>query len=619
MFQNKPGQTDKIFVMQNTSTALPKRNEIPLALTWDLTLVYKTEADWESDFKYIEKHISQLSSFAGTLENSAQTLADCLELRDETFRIFGKVRSYAHLKQSEDAADAARQTLSDRADMLGTRLAAASAFIEPQILEMSADKLRDFAAQDKRLAVYDYYFQTLERRRAHIRSAEVEDVLAQVSEPLGTASNAFGLFNNADLKFPKIKDENGNEVEMTKGRYIQFLDSPDRRVRADAFGVMHREYSRWQNTLAATLAGSVKADVFNARVRGYGSALEAALQPDEIPTGVYHNLISTVRERLPVLNRYLRLRKKLLNLQELQLWDLYVPMVQNADKPVSYDNAQHDVLAASHAMGREYSQTVQRAFDERWIDVPENEGKRSGAFSDGSYSTPPYILLNWQNKTNDAFTLAHELGHSLHSHFTRSSQPFVYGDYTIFVAEVASTLYEALLADHLISKARENNDRATQLYLLNEEAEKFRTTLIRQTMFAEFELKIHEAVERNEPLTAEGMSTLYLQLNQDYYGAEVSIDDAVKIEWARIPHFYYGFYVYQYATGISASAALAQDILSGNGDAVENYLQFLRGGSSDTSINLLKRAGVDMTTSAPIHAALDRFDAIIAQMEELAS
>jgi oligoendopeptidase F len=604
--------------MHNTSTALPKRDELPVELTWDLSLIYQNQNDWETDFERVEKQIAELAAFAQTLQSSAQTLADCLKLRDETFRVFGKVRSYAHLKQSEDAADAARQTLSDRADMLGTRLAAASAFIEPQILEMSADQLREFTAQENELAAYDYYFQTLERRRAHIRSAEVEDVLAQAGEPLGTASNTFGLFNNADLKFPNIKDENGREVEMTKGRYSQFLDSPDRRVRADAFGIMHGEYSRWQNTLAATLSGSVKADVFGARVRGYDSALDAALQPDEIPTSVYHNLISTVRERLPVLNRYLQLRKKLLNLEELQLWDLYVPMVQNVEKPVSYEAAQRDVLAASSAMGREYSRTVQRAFDERWIDVPENEGKRSGAFSDGSYSTPPYILLNWQNKTNDAFTLAHELGHSLHSHFTRSAQPFVYGDYTIFVAEVASTLYEALLADHMISRARENDDRATQLYLLNEEAEKFRTTLIRQTMFAEFELKIHEAVERNEPLTAEGMSTLYLQLNKDYYGAEVSIDEAVKIEWARIPHFYYGFYVYQYATGISASAALAQKILAGDSSATESYLQFLRGGSSDTSINLLKRAGVDMTTPAPINAALDRFDSIIAQMEELA-
>ncbi len=604
--------------MQNTSSALPKRHELPVELTWDLTLIYPTEADWEADFTRAEGQLTEFAKFNGKLTESAQNLLDALQLRDESGKLLSQLYSYAHLRQSEDTADAARQTLADRVDMLGTRYAAASAFIEPQILETSSEKLSELIAQNSELELYSYYFETLERRRAHVRSAEVEDVLALAGEPLGGSSNAFSMFNNADLKFPNIKDENGNEVELTKGRYIQFLESSDRRVRQDSFQLMHGEYSRWKNTLAATLAGSVKGDVFNGRVRGYESALDAALQPDEIPTSVYHNLISTVRERLPVLNRYLRLRKKLLGLEELQLWDLYVPMVGSVDKPVSYEEAQRDVLAASAAMGSEYTAIVQRAFDERWIDVPENEGKRSGAFSDGAYTTPPYILLNWQNKTNDAFTLAHELGHSLHSFFTRSAQPYIYGHYTIFVAEVASTLYEALLADHLIQQAKANNDRATQLYLLNEEAEKFRTTLIRQTLFAEFELKIHEAVERNESLNAESLSALYLQLNKDYYGAEVNIDDSVQIEWARIPHFYYGFYVYQYATGISASAALAQEILAGNADAVERYLNFLRGGGSDTSINLLKGAGVDMATPDPINAALDRFDSIIAQMEELA-
>ena len=604
--------------MQNTSTALPKRHELPVELTWDLTLIYPTQDDWEADFSRAEAQLAEFAQFNGKLGESAQSLLDALQLRDESGKLFSQLYSYASLRHSEDTADAARQTLADRVDMLGTRYAAAIAFIEPQILETSSEKLNELISQNSGLELYRYYFETLERRRTHVRSAEVEDVLALAGEPLGSASNAFGMFNNADLKFPNIKDENGNEVELTKGRYIQFLESPDRRVRQDAFQLMHGEYARWKNTLAATLAGSVKGDVFGARVRGYESALDAALQPDDIPTSVYHNLISTVRERLPVLNRYMSLRKKLLGLDELQLWDLYVPMVQNVDKPVSYEEAQRDVLAASKAMGGEYTSIVQRAFDERWIDVPENEGKRSGAFSDGAYTTPPYILLNWQNKTNDAFTLAHELGHSLHSFFTRSAQPYIYAHYTIFVAEVASTLYEALLADHLIQLAKENNDRATQLYLLNEEAEKFRTTLIRQTLFAEFELKIHEAVERNESLNAESLSALYLQLNKDYYGAEVTVDDCVQIEWARIPHFYYGFYVYQYATGISASAALAQEILAGNAEAVERYLNFLRGGSSDTSINLLKGAGVDMATPDPINAALDRFDAIIAQMEALA-
>jgi oligoendopeptidase F len=601
-----------------TSKSLPKRHELPVELTWDLSHVYSSLEAWEHDFARVEEMLPFYDEACGTIDESAQNLLNVLKHRDESGMLFYRLRAWASLKKSEDNANGESQARLDRADMLGTRRYAATAWIEPQIIGMPVEKLQGFLQSEPALKEYEYYFETLERRRAHIRSADVEDVLAQAGEPLDNASNVFSLFNNADLKFPKIKDENGEEVELTKGRYIQFLESHNREVRETAFCAMHGEYSKWRNTLAATLSGSVKANVFSSRVRRYESALDAALQPDSIPTAVYHNLISTARERLPVLHRYFRLRKKLLKLDELRLWDLYVPMIEAVDSTVNYDQAQRDVLEAARPMGSEYSAIVQRAFDERWIDVMENEGKTSGAFSDGSYTTPPYVLLNWQNKTNDAFTLAHELGHSLHSHFTRTTQPFIYGGYTIFVAEVASTLYEALLAHHLIEAARANNDRAMQLYLLNEEAEKFRTTLFRQTMFAEFELKIHQTVEQGEALTADDMSAQYLQLNQDYYGGEVNVDDTVQIEWARIPHFYYGFYVYQYATGISASAALSKQILNEGEPAVSRYLNFLCGGGSDTSINLLKGAGVDMTTPEPINLALDRFDEVIAQMEELA-
>jgi oligoendopeptidase F len=606
--------------MPNSTTTqpLPKRHELPEELTWDLSLVYKSEDEWEKDFARVEALLPFYEAACGTIDESPQQLLKVLRHRDESGILFYQLRSWASLKKAEDNGSSEAQARLDRADMLGTRRYAATAWIEPQIIGMPAEKLQEFIAAESGLREYSYYFETLERRRAHIRSADVEDVLAQAGDALDTPSGVFSLFNNADIKFPKVKDENGEEVELTKGRYIQFLESHNRQVREDAFCTMHGEYSKWRNTLAATLSGAVKTNVFAAKVRRYESALDAALQPDAIPTSVYHNLIATTRERLPVLHRYFRLRKKLLKLDELRLWDLYVPMIEAVDSQVNYDQARKDVLAAAAPMGSDYITTVQRAFDERWIDVPENEGKTSGAFSDGAYTTPPYVLLNWQNKTNDAFTLAHELGHSLHSHYTRTTQPFIYSGYTIFVAEVASTLYEALLAHHLIEQAKANNDRATQLYLLNEEAEKFRTTLYRQTMFAEFELGIHQTVERGEALTADGMSAQYLQLNKDYYGAEVNVDDTVQIEWARIPHFYYGYYVYQYATGISASAALSKQILSEGQPAVERYLNFLRGGGSDTSINLLKGAGVDMTTPDPINLALDRFDEVIAQMEELA-
>jgi len=371
------------FLFMPTSTilhSLPKRHELPTELTWDLTHIYAFAEAWEADFTRVENIISGFEDYVGKLDESADKLLKVLQLRDESGQLYYQVRAYAHLRQSEDNGDSARQSMADRADMLGTRRSAATAFIEPQILGMPAQTLRDFISQEKELELYDYYFETLERRRTHVRSAEVEEVLSQAGEPLSGPANVFTLFNNADIKFPNIKNEDGEEVELTKGRYIQFLESANQSVRQDAFQTMHGEYAKWKNTLAATLSGSVKTNVFDARVRRYESALDAALQPDAIPASVYHNLIATARERLPVLHRYFRLRKKLLKLDQLNLWDLYVPMVQSVEKPVSYEEAKKDVLAASHLMGREYSLTVEKAFDARWIDVPENEGKTSGAF-----------------------------------------------------------------------------------------------------------------------------------------------------------------------------------------------------------------------------------------------
>ena len=600
-----------------TENTLPKRHEIPTELTWDLTLVYERDEDWERDFKLVEDKIAPLSAMQGTLHNG-WSLLNTLQSQDEAGKVLGRLYSYASLKRSEDNANAEAQGRVERVKMLSTRLASAAAFIEPEILELDEPVLQGFINEEDGLKLYEYYLQKLQRRRAHIRSAEVEDVLAQAYEATSAPSTVYKMFGDADLKFPNVLDKDGNEHELTHGRYIKFLESSDRTLRENGFKAMHGEYAKWRNTLAANLTGVVKSHVFSARVRHYDSALHAALDPDEIPTEVYTNLISSVRERLPVLHRYLRLRKKLLGLDELQMWDLYVPMVENVEKEISYAQAETAVKNSLQPMGEDYNRVLDKAFSSRWIDVMENEGKTSGAFSNGSYTTPPYILLNWQDNLNNAFTLTHELGHSLHSYYTRETQPYVYAGYTIFVAEVASTLNEALLTQHLQREAREKGDKALQLSLLNSYAERFRTTLFRQTMFAEFELMIHSLNERGEALTADGMSELYKSLNEDYYGAEVEIDDAVAIEWARIPHFYYDFYVYQYATGISAAAALSKQVLEEGEPAVERYINFLRGGGSDTSINLLRGAGVDMATPQPIHQALDVFDSVIAQMEELA-
>ncbi len=595
----------------------PKRSEVPVEMTWDLTLVYPSPAAWEADFARIEAALPAFDAFSGQLGN-ARSLLDCLKLRDESGAQIGKLGSYASLSKSGDNTDADAQSRFDRVSGLYARRAAATSWIEPQILELAPDALRAMLDAEPGLRVYDYYFQTLERERAHTRSAEVEEVLALLSEPLGAAQTAFRQFDNADLKFPNVLDENGTEQELTHGKYINFLQSPHREVRQRAFEAMHGTFAGWRNTLAATLGGTVKTHVALSRVRGYESVLHMELDPDAIPTSVYTNLISTVHERLPVLHRYLRLRKKRLGLDTLKMWDLYVPIVPQVERKVAYEEGRRLVMESIKPLGEQPTQIIKRGFEERWIDVLENEGKTSGAFSNGSFLTPPYMLLNYQEKLESVFTLAHEWGHSLHSYLSRETQPYVYSGYTIFVAEVASTLLEALLSHYMLEDARAKGDKELQMYLLNQVAERFRTTLFRQTLFAEFELRIHETVEQNEALTAQKMSEIYLDINRAYYGAEVEVDEVAAIEWARIPHFYYGYYVYQYATGISAAQSLAKQILAEGAPAVERYLSFLRGGSSQTSIDLLKGAGVDMTSPAPIHAALDAFEDAVAQMESLA-
>jgi oligoendopeptidase F len=605
---------DLQFAMETKTT--PKRAEVPVELTWDLTLIYPSAEEWEADFMRLEGQLPAFEAFSGQLGH-AQTLLECLSLRDETGQIISKLYSWASLKKSEDNANSESLGRYDRIVGLWSRRSAMTSFIEPQILALEPAALRELLESEPKLQLYAYYLEELERERAHTRSAEIEEVLAQLAETRGGCEMAFRQFNNADLKFPSIRDENGVEQELTHGKYINFLQSEDRRVREEAFKTMHGTYESWRNTLAATLGGTVKAHAAMARIRKYPSYLQLELGPRAIPTEVYTNLLATVRERLPVLHRYLRLRKKLLNLDELQMWDLYVPMIADVEREISYPMGRDLVLESVKPLGAEVSGIIQRGFDERWVDVLENEGKTSGAFSDGSYLTPPYMLLNYQDKLESVFTLAHEWGHSLHSFLSREFQPYIYAGYTIFVAEVASTLLEALLSHKMLSDAREAGDKKLQLYLLNQTAERFRTTLYRQTLFAEFELKIHEQVENNQPLTAEVLSEIYLGINRDYYGAEVNVDEISAIEWSRIPHFYYGYYVYQYATGISAAQSLARQILSEGEPAIERYLNFLRGGGSKTSIDLLKGAGVDMTTPDPINAAIDAFEEAVAQMEAL--
>src|SRR5258708_4218444 len=437
----------------------------------------------------------------------------------------------------------------------------------------------------------------MSRNRPHVRSAEVEAILAAAGEITETPDSIFSMIDNADLKLPTITDEEGKEVELTKGNYLVYIHNKDRRVRKEAFEGLHSTFLKQRNTIAATLAGQVKGGLFHTRQRSFDSTRARALFRNNIPVSVYDNLIKTVHESIPLLNRYMKLRKRMLNLDELHMYDLYVPIVEETEEEISYEQARDIVIAALAPLGENYTTILKRAFGERWIDVYETPGKRGGAYSGGAYATQPFILLNYQNKRESMYTLAHELGHSMHSFFTRNTQPFQYGDYTIFVAEVASTLNEGLLTQHLL---KTTTDKAQRLSILNHSLEGLRGTLFRQTMFAEFEQLIHQRVQEGQPLTADALSSAYHDLNAHYYGGETVIDELIDIEWARIPHFYYNFYVYQYATRISAASALVQQIVHEGQPAAERYLNFLRHGYSEYSIDLLKKATLDMATPNPI-------------------
>jgi len=593
---------------------LKKRDEIPVEFTWNLESIFSTNEEWERDFQTLQQRLPELEAVAGTLSHSGQALLTVLQKRDELSKELERLYVYASMRKDEDTTNSTYQGMADRAVQLYVRLSTIAAYIEPEILALPQDKLDRFIKETPGLELYGQQLHDLNRKRGHIRSAEIESVLAAAGEMAETPGGVFTMIDNADLKLPTIKDEAGEEVELTKGNYQLFIRSTDRRVRKDAFEGLHSTFLKQRNTIASTLAAQVKTDIFYTTQHNYSSSREHALARYNIPVSVYDNLVETVSEHIPLLNRYLKLRKRILQLDELHMYDLYVPIVEETREEISYQQARDTVVAALAPLGENYLDTLKKGFTKRWIDVYETPGKRGGAYSGGAYTTQPFILMNYQNNRDSMFTLAHELGHSLHSFYTRNYQPYQYGDYTIFVAEVASTLNEGLLTEHLL---KTTSDTALRLAILNHSLEGFRGTLFRQTMFAEFEQQIHSRAEKGEPLTADSLSALYHGLNEKYYGGETFIDELIDIEWARIPHFYSSFYVYQYATGISAASALVQQILHEGKPAVERYLKFLSSGSSDYSIELLKKAGVDMTSPEPIRQALALFESHLAQMEEL--
>lgn len=593
---------------------LPLRSEIEQQYKWKLEDLYATTEAWKADYQKLKDSIHKITEFKGNIGKSAEHLLKCLQFSDEISKLSENVYVYANMKLHEDTSNNLYQGFADQAQSLMVSLSSASSFIIPEILSIDNKTLTQFLDSNQDLKVYSQYLSNITRQKSHILSPEIEQLLAQASELADAPDNIFSMFNNADIKFADIKNEKGEYVELTKGRYVSFLESTDARVRRDAFEALYASYSSQKNTLAATFSANVKKDAFFAKVRKYSSSLEAALDSSNIPMEVYTNLIDTVHKNMPIMHRYVRLRKKLLGLDELHMYDMYAPIVKDVDMKFPYDNAKQQVLDGLYAMGEEYSSLLKQGYETGWIDVYENQGKRSGAYSWGAYGTHPYVLLNHQDNLNSVFTLAHELGHAMHSYYSDATQPYIYAAYKIFVAEVASTVNEALLMDYMIQTT---DDKYKKAYLINHFLEQFRGTLFRQTMFAEFEMITHNAVEQGEALTVEELCSIYHKLNETYFGTDIVIDPAIDMEWARIPHFYNAFYVYQYATGYSAAIALSQKILKEGKPAVDAYTNFLKGGSSDYPINLLKKAGVDMTTAEPIEKALIVFENLLDQIEAL--
>lgn len=595
--------------------SIPERKDTDPRFHWHIEDYFKTDTQWEDACAAIEASIPEMAAFSGKLADSAETLLSCLQKNEALSLKLDHVYTYANMRMHEDSGNAFYQGMASRAEMLLIRYSAAISFLTPEIIAIPKEKLTDFRKEKSAdFAIYDHFFHTLLRQKTHTLTPAEENLLAKTAELGGAPQQIFTMLNDADITFPSIQTTDGTELELTKGRYVTFLESPDRSVREQAFKNLYSVYLSQKNTIAATYSSSVKSDVFFAEARKYGSAMEMALSDDNIPLSVYDNLIETVNKNLPLLHRYVSLRKKELGLEELHMYDLYVPLVPDADVKIPYAEAKETVKEALKVMGAEYSAALEHGLEGGWIDVYENKGKRGGAYSWGSYGVHPFVLLNHNDTINSMFTLAHEMGHALHSFFTWKKQPYLYADHKIFVAEVASTCNEALLMEHLL---KTTDDKVMRKYLINYFLEQFRGTLFRQTMFAEFEKITHAMAEKGEPLTWEGMNKIYRDLNLKYFGEDIVIDPEIDIEWARIPHFYNAFYVYQYATGYSAAIALSRKILNEGQPAIDAYLDFLSKGDSEYSIDLLKGAGVDMSAAEPIENAMQLFKELLDEFEAL--
>lgn len=602
--------------MDSTVTKVPERSEVAPEDCWDLSSLYASDDAWEADFAKFESLIEGYSEFRGKLAESAETMLACLEFDAKVDRLAERIGTYAFLKTTEDQTNTDYQALVARFQNVAVKAGQLASYLRPEILAIPEDQMESYLASDI-LAEYRLSLERVARYRKHTLSDSEEELLAMQGEMAQTASKTFGQLNDADLKFGDVEDEDGKTMELTNSTFSQFLISPSREVRKNAFHQYYDQFEAHENTLAATLAGSIHGDVYYAKARRYESSLESALFPDNVPQSVYDSLIQSVRDHLPAVHQYFDLRRRKMGLDDIHHYDTYVPILSDLEQDRSWDDAVECVIASLAPLGTEYCDVLKQGLSGRWCDRYPNQGKQSGAFSCGTFDGDPYILMNYKPQVlNDIFTLTHEAGHSMHSYYSASHQPFQYYNYTIFVAEVASTFNEQLLTHHLLEQS---TDARFKAYLLNHEIDSLRATIVRQTMFAEFEKKTHEMAEAGEPLTVDSFKQVYGELLEAYFGPAFVIDEQLKLECFRIPHFYRAFYVYKYATGLSAAVALSRRVLDGGEQELQDYLGFLKGGCSKDPLDLLAGAGVDMATPEPVNAALSHFSNLVQQLDELTS
>lgn len=593
---------------------LPQRKEVPVELTWDLELIFANSGEFDTAVTELEQQATTFLTYQGQVGQSAQTLLTALEAWLDLDRALEKIYVYASMKNDQDTKNAEYQALFTRVQKLVAEVSAKIAWFEPELLALSEETVATYLQAEPKLQQYQHLLEVLLAKKAHILSDKEEALLAGASDILGAPENIFGVLNNADFKFAQVSDEAGNKVQLSQGLYGKLLESVNREVRKEAFEKLYLVYHQFRHTLATTLATHVRMHNFEAKLRGYNSAQERALASNSIPAKVYTTLLEQVEQHLPLLHRYVELRKKVLGLTELHMYDLYTPLTGKANLAYTYEEAKQESLKALAVLGDDYLEHVKEAYASRWIDVVENEGKRSGAYSSGVYDTAPYILLNWQDNLDNLFTLVHEMGHSMHTYLTTHNQPYQYGDYPIFLAEIASTTNENLLTQYLLETQK---DPQVQAYVLNHYLDGFKGTVFRQAQFAQFELWLHEQEANGQALTAEKLADYYGKLNQHYYGSAVVNDQQIAYEWARIPHFYYNFYVYQYATGFAAATTLSQNILSKDSVKLTAYLDYLKAGSSNYPLEVMKQAGVNMEESAYLQEAFKVFEKRLNQLEGL--